>query len=81
MNIFNEMEKRGIKPYELYEDPEEWKYYEDLYNCIGFHNYEKSKIMQLKILAQNLIDTYRLVEYAKEHGETKFLEKLRETIA
>lgn len=76
MNIYDEMEKRGIKRYKLYKNTEEWAYYRDLYDCIGFHNYELDKEVELQLLIEGVINTYKLVQYCKEHNENEFLRRL-----
>ena len=76
MNIYDEMEKRGIKRYKLYENKEEWAYYRDLYDCIWFHSYDSDKEKELQLLLESAINTYKLVQYCKEHNEIEFLEKL-----
>ena len=81
MNIYDEMKKRGIESEHIMEDDKQWTYYKNLYDVLGCYKTENSlSPCDIRFAVSSAVDTYKLVQYAREHGEIEFLKKLGKCI-
>ncbi len=77
MNICEEMKKRGIESEKIMEDDEQWAYYKNLYDVLGCYKTDLDlSPCDIRFAVSSAVDTFKLVQYAREHGETEFLKKL-----
>ncbi len=56
---------------------EQWAYYKDLYDVLGCYKSNLSlSPCDIRFAVSAAVDTFKLIQYAREHGEIDFLKKL-----